>query len=79
MSPMYLAPHFKGSAIIAVGQCEPDLFHWQSLSYAAHLRKNRIKAEYLLMQNDNHFSITDRLGNHSDLLTQALLQQMSLK
>ena len=37
MSPMYLPPVAKGSSIVAVGGIEPDLFHWQSLEYAARL------------------------------------------
>ena len=78
MSPMYLAPNFSGTAIIAVGELEPDLFHWQSLSYAAHLRKHRIKTTYISTPNDNHFSITDRLGNSRDPLTRALISQMDL-
>mgnify|MGYP002858555623 CR=1 FL=1 len=31
MSPMYLPPVAKGPVIVAVGNAEPDLFHWQSL------------------------------------------------
>jgi arylformamidase len=77
MSPMYLTPLTKGPCFLAVGENEPDLFHWQSLQYAAQLRKHRIKAEYVSMPGDNHFSITDRLGKSRDPLTQALLSQMS--
>ena len=76
MSPMYMAPVSKGPFILAVGENEPDLFHWQSLQYAAHLRKHRIQAEYVSMPGDNHFSITDRLGQAQDPLTKALASQM---
>ena len=78
MSPMYLEPTFKGMSLIAVGEVEPDLFHWQSLQYAAHLRSYRIKAEYISTPHDNHFSITDRLGNARDPLTKAIIKQMGL-
>ncbi len=77
-SPMYLPPIAKGSAIVAVGGDEPDLFHWQSLAYAAHLRQHGIKAEYVSMGSDNHFDITDRLANARDPLTKALISQMGL-
>jgi arylformamidase len=77
MSPMYLMPVSKGATILAVGENEPDLFHWQSLQYAAQLRKHRIKAEYVSLPGDNHFSITDRLGKARDPLTQALISQVS--
>ena len=78
MSPMYLEPKIQCPAIIAVGGNEPDSFHWQSLQYTAKLRKHRIKADFLAMQGDNHFSITDRLGNARDPLTKALIAQMGL-
>lgn len=78
MSPMYLPPVAKGPSIVAVGGAEPDLFHWQSLKYAAHLRLHRIKADYVSTTGDNHFSITDRLGNTRDPLTKAIIAQMGL-
>lgn len=77
MSPMYQTPISKGPSIVAVGENEPDLFHWQSLQYSAQLRLHRISAEYISMSGDNHFSITDRLGNPRDPLTKALISQMS--
>ncbi|MBT4268958.1 MAG: alpha/beta hydrolase [Deltaproteobacteria bacterium] len=77
MSPMHLKPISRGPCIVAVGKNEPDLFHWQSLQYSAQLRLNRIKAEYMSMPGDNHFSITDRLGNEGDPLTKELLAQMT--
>jgi arylformamidase len=77
-SPMYLPAVVKSPVIVAVGGGEPDLFHWQSLEYAARLRLQGIKAEYVSMGNDNHFDITDRLGNARDPLTKALIAQMGL-
>ena len=78
MSPMYHTPIFKGKAIVAVGEKEPDLFHWQSLRYTALLRYFGISAEFMSMPSDNHFSITDRLGRRNDILVRALLRQMDL-
>jgi len=78
MSPMYLTPLSKGPSIIAVGENEPDLFHWQSLQYAAQLRTHRIKAKYVSIPGDNHFSITNRLGNARDSLTKELISQIPL-
>ena len=77
-SPMYLPAVVKSPVIVAVGGGEPDLFHWQSLEYAARLRLQGIKAEYVSMGNDNHFDITDRLGNARDPLTKTLIAQMGL-
>ena len=78
MSPMYLPPVARGPAIVALGGSEPDLFHWQSLEYAARLRQSGIKAEYVATPGDNHFDITDRLGDPADPLTKALIAQMGL-
>lgn len=78
LSPMYLEPVAKAPCMLAVGGAEPDLFHWQSLEYAARLRLNGIRAEYFATPGDNHFAITDRLGNGNDPLTQALIKQMGL-
>ena len=78
MSPMYLLPLAKGPSIVAVGGAESDLFHWQSLEYAARLWLCGIKAEYVSTPGDNHFGITDRLGNARHPLTKALIAQMGL-
>ena len=61
-----------------MGGGEPDLFHWQSLEYAARLRLHRIKVEFVSTPGDNHFAITDRLGNARDPLTKVLIAQMGL-
>ena len=79
MSPMYLPPFVTGPSIVVVGGAEPDLFHWQSLEYAARLRSHRIKAEFISTPGDNHFNVTDRLGNARDPLTKALIAQMGLR
>ncbi len=78
MSPMFLPPVAKGPSIVAVGGIEPNLFHWQSLEYAARLRLHGVRAEYVSTPGDNHFDITDRLGNAHDPLTKAMIAQMGL-
>ena len=76
MSPLKQSPHYHGSSILAVGENEPDLFHWQSLQYAAYLRQHHIRAEYLSTPDDNHFTITDRLGRASDALTKLVIRRL---
>ena len=78
MSPMFLPPVAKGPVIVGVGGAESNLFHWQSLEYAARLRAHGVKAEYVSTPGDNHFEITDRLGNARDPLTKAIIAQMGL-
>ena len=76
MSPLKLPPQCHGPSLLAVGEHEPDLFHWQSLQYAAYLREHRIRAEYLSTPDDNHLTITDRLGRARDPLTRAMMKQI---
>jgi arylformamidase len=78
MSPMLLAPVTRGPVILAVGGNEPDLFHWQSLEYAACLRLHGVRAEYMSTPGDNHFDIGERLADAEDPLTRALIKQMGL-
>lgn len=78
LSPILLPPVARGPVLVAVGGGEPDLFQWQSLAYTAHLRFNRIKAEFMPLGTDHHFNVTDRLAHPDDPLTRALIAQMEL-
>ena len=76
LSPLYLPVVSRAPVVAAVGANEPHLFHWQSLSYAAHLRQHRIQADYVATPGDNHFTITDRLGRASDPLTKRIIRML---
>lgn len=78
LSPMLLPPVARGPVLVAVGGAEPDLFQWQSLAFTAHLRFNRIKADFMPLGTDHHFDVTDRLARPDDPLTRALIAQMEL-
>jgi arylformamidase len=78
LSPLLLSPMIKAPCLVAVGGGETDLFHWQSLTYTAHLRANGIRAEFMSVGDDNHFDITERLAKKSDPLTKAIIAQMGL-
>ncbi len=78
MSPMGLPAVANSNVLLMVGENEPHLFHWQSLAYAARLRQQGIKAEYVATPGDNHFSITDRLASAADPITRQLIAHMGL-
>jgi arylformamidase len=78
ISPIYLTPAMHGSAIVAVGDAESDLFHWQSLAYAAMLRTHGVRAEYVSVPDTHHFAITEHLADRRHPLTRALVAQMGL-
>ena len=73
LSPMRLPYVSKGRSVVAVDGDESDLFHWQSLQYAANLRAAGVVAEYVATPGDNHFTITDRLGRAGDPLVKEVL------
>lgn len=76
LSPLLLAPRARCPVLVAVGGGETDLFQWQSLTYAAHLRHNRIAADFLQLGRDNHFDVTERLADPTDPLTAAVIAQL---
>ncbi|MBL0423044.1 alpha/beta hydrolase [Ramlibacter sp. AW1] len=78
VSPMYHPPVARGPALVAVGEAESDLFHWQSLQYAAHLRLHGVKAQYVSVPGANHFDMTEHLADPRHPLTRALIAQMGL-
>ncbi len=78
MSPLLLPAVVRSPVLLPVGEHEPHLFHWQSLAYAAALRQQGVTAAYLSSPSDNHFSITDRLGDGTDPLTKGIIAHMGL-
>ena len=77
-SPQRLPLHFHGSVICAVGGGESNSFKRQSADFAQKCRSAGIDCNYLETGTDNHFEITDRLGDAADELTRALFTQMGL-
>ena len=75
-SPLNLPAIAKTPVLLPVGEFEPHLFHWQSLAYAAKLRQQGIKAEYISAPGDNHFSLTDRLAIADEPLTRQMIAHM---
>ncbi|MCB1511173.1 MAG: alpha/beta hydrolase [Hyphomicrobiaceae bacterium] len=73
LSPLLLPPKAHCPVLVGVGGGETDLFQWQSLAYAAHLRFNRVPADVMQLGQDNHFDVTERLANAADPLTAALI------
>jgi len=72
-SPMRIPCVAQGRSVVVVGGGESDLFHWQSLQYAANLRAAGIAAEFVATPDDNHFTITDRLGHGRDPLLKRVM------
>lgn len=77
-SPQHLPLHFSGSVICAVGGGESGSFHRQSKDFTAKCRAEGLTCEYVETGRDDHFGITDRLGDTDDPLTKSIIAQMGL-
>ena len=78
LSPMRLPPRRNLPLLVAVGGAETPGWIAQSKAYAAMCRENGIDAEYLECPGENHFTMTNVLGDPEHMLTRAILRQMRL-
>jgi len=77
-SPQHLTLHGHAPVVCAVGGGESEAFKRQSREFVEKCRSSGVACEYLETGRDNHFEITDRLGNAEDGLTRSLVRQMGL-
>ena len=77
-SPQHLPLNFSGPVICAVGGGESDSFKSQSKDFVKKCREHGLDSEYLELGNDNHFDVTDRLGDPDNEFTRAVVAQLGL-
>ncbi|MZR32197.1 alpha/beta hydrolase [Sneathiella litorea] len=77
-SPQFLPLTATCPVLCAVGGGESGSFHRQSREFAEKCRAAGLPCEYLELNTDNHFDITDRLHKPEDPLTRAQLKLMGL-
>ncbi|USG62642.1 alpha/beta hydrolase [Sneathiella marina] len=77
-SPQNLALYCACPVICAVGGGEPASFLRQSQEFSEKCRDAGLAVEYLALDSDNHFDISDRLHDANDPLVGAILRQMGL-
>jgi arylformamidase len=71
ISPLLLPGVTRQPRLLAYGEQESDIFHQQSLDYAAHLSPG--VASSLMVKGCNHFQIMDQYASeHSELFSKAL-------
>lgn len=78
LSPIHLPPRRPLPLLVAVGGAETPEWIRQSKDYAAMCRARGIPAEYLECPGENHFTMTNVLGDPEHMLTKAILKQMGL-
>jgi arylformamidase len=77
-SPQHLPLYFSGSMICAVGGGETTSFKRQTKDFNAKCQDQGLACQYVEIENDHHFAITDRLNDTDDPLTKSILEQMGL-
>jgi arylformamidase len=78
LSPIRLPPRRPLPLLVAVGGAETPEWIRQSKDYAAMCRANGVPADYLECPGENHFTMTNVLGDPDHMLTRAILRQMGL-
>ena len=77
-SPQRLPLYFSGTMICAVGGGETRSFRRQSRDFTEKCLSLGIECDYVEVESDHHFAVTDRLGDGGDPLTQAIVARMGL-
>ena len=77
-SPQHLPLRFAGPVLCGVGGAESDVFKRQSRDFDQKCAAHGLESEYVELDGDDHFMVTDRLTDPNHPLTQAILAQMGL-
>lgn len=78
-SPFLNPPRVKCPLVIAVGGAEPKGWQQMSEDYFAFCKKNGLTVEYLVVPGANHYTMSEKLLDDTNPLTQAMIKQMGLE
>ncbi|MSP39979.1 MAG: alpha/beta hydrolase [Deltaproteobacteria bacterium] len=77
-SPFLNPPKVKCPLVVAVGGAEPKGWQQMSEDYFNYVKQQGVNAEYLVVPSANHYTMSEKLLDDSNPLTQAMIQQMKL-
>ena len=77
-SPFLNPPRVKCPLVVAVGGAEPKGWQQMSEDYFAFCKKNGLNVEYLVVPGANHYTMSEKLLDDTNPLTQAMIKQMGL-
>jgi arylformamidase len=78
-SPFLNPPRVKCPLVVAVGGAEPQGWQQMSEDYFAFCKKNGLNVDYLVVPGANHYTMSEKLLDDTNPLTQAMIRQMGLK
>ena len=77
-NPLLHPPRADCPVIVAVGGAEPKGWQQMSRDYFEYCEQNGMSAEYLIVPGANHYTMSDKLLDDTNPLTQAMIKQMGL-
>jgi arylformamidase len=77
-SPLLNPPKVKCPLVVAVGSAEPKGWQQMSEDYFNYCKQQGMNADYLVIQGANHYTMSAKLLDESNPLTQAMIKQMKL-
>lgn len=77
-NPFLNPPRVKCPLLIAVGGSEPKGWQQMSENYYEFCKQNGMSVQYLVVPGANHYTMTEKFLEDSNLLTQAVLRQMAV-
>jgi arylformamidase len=77
-SPFLHPPLARCPLVIAVGGAEPKGWQQMSEDYFQFCKQSGMNAEYLVVPGANHYTMTEKLLDETNPLTQAVLKQMGI-
>ena len=77
-SPFLNPPKVKCPLVVAVGEAEPKGWQQMSEDYFNYCKQQGMNTEYLIVPGANHYTMSEKLLDDSNPLSQAMIQQMKL-
>jgi len=77
-SPFLNPPKVKCPLVVAVGSTEPKGWQQMSEEYFNYCKQQGMNAEYLVVNGANHYTMSEKLLDESNPLTQAMIKQMKI-
>ena len=64
--------------LVAVGGAEPKGWQQMSEDYFNYVKQQGMNAEYLIVPGANHYTMSEKLLDDTNPLTQAMIKQMGI-
>jgi arylformamidase len=77
-SPLQNPPRVKCPLVVAVGSAEPKGWQQMSENYFNYAKQHGMKADYLVVPGANHYTMSEKLLDETNPLTQAMIRQMGI-